>query len=305
MDGGHFKNGDGEIQLKPILNNPLRKEPEDVIGILPPSCSTTADSSDFENSIQTELSKRINKEREELEGWLECKGPGNPKGTKTGRFGLDWWRYHIKIGGAENITLKIQNVLMDQDGDGMISQKELANNEKRREDAVNSALSLMTTQGVIGALILTVLYTLTITALVPSDTSLQFFGDVIIGRLSLTYRFFVTLGLCLSFALVYNTTRMYLQLSVWMPTIDMKSWFLSEISLCPLINQCQQTIICSLIAIPFGTAVQVDPNSGLLCLVVPLFVFILTWFQSQSIGIKLIAKMHELVCDSLRKTKSE
>lgn len=47
---------------------------------------------------------------------------------------------------------KTQNVLMDQDGYGMIDPKEIANDEKRREDTVKNALSPMTTQGEIGAL---------------------------------------------------------------------------------------------------------------------------------------------------------
>lgn len=56
-----------EIQLNPVINNSMRKQP----GILPPSCSTTQDSSEFEFSIQTELSKCINKERKKERNWKD------------------------------------------------------------------------------------------------------------------------------------------------------------------------------------------------------------------------------------------
>ena len=98
--------------------------------------------------------------------------------------------------------------------------------------------------------------------------------------LAFMYRIFLSLSLTCSFVLIWQSSRKYLQLSFWMPNLDMKTWYLSEISLLPIIILQMWCIIFALLALPFGVTVFVSPANGLIVLIIELISVILEIFDN-------------------------
>jgi len=98
--------------------------------------------------------------------------------------------------------------------------------------------------------------------------------------LAFTYRIFLSLSLTFSFLLIWQSSRKYLQLSFWMPNLDMKTWYLSEVSLVPIIVIQMWCIIFALLALPFGVTVFVSPANGLIVLIIELISVILEIFDN-------------------------
>jgi hypothetical protein len=65
-----------------------------------------------------------------------------------------------------------------------------------------------------------------------------------------------------------------------MPNLDMKTWYLSEISLLPIIILQMWCIIFALLALPFGVTVFVSPANGLIVLIIELISVILEIFDN-------------------------
>ena len=200
--------------------------------------------------------------------------------------------HHFKIGGAEAISLKLQHVLLDLDGDGNLSDDEIIQSIEEQKKNVDQALNLLINCGVVAALIFSVLYNTVLSPLSASDTSIEFFGDEGITALEVLYEISVISALGFSICNIYCSVRYYLYLSVWMPTIDMQAWFLSERSTVPITFQVNISIILTSIAVIFGIAVNNNPRSGFIALLV--FVIVLITANSTNKEGELLMKLHEL-----------
>lgn len=221
--------------------------------------------------VKKQLHERFQSDRKDLLTWVSIPAVNHWSGIP---FLSEWIQYHEKIGGAENISLKIQNTLLDKDNDGNITEEEIKQSEENRKETVNQALSLLTTAGVIGALLASILTPLVLSPISPASESEQYFHPKTLQGLSIVYRILLTLSQAFSFLLIWQSSRKFLQLSFWMPNLDMKTWYLSEMSLVPIIQQQAMCIIFALLALPFGVAVLVSPVNGLIVLVVELVIFI-------------------------------
>jgi len=158
-------------------------------------------------------------------------------------------------------------MLLDIDGDGLLSHEEIEASEERQTETVNNALSLLTTSGVIGALFISVLLPLCLTSpLSISEESIKFFSESSLDNLSCIYSGMIYISLCFSFLSVFYSSRVYLQLSFWMPNLEMKIWFLSEISMVPPVVMTMATVLFSTLAVPIGVTVTAGPKRGLIAL---------------------------------------
>ena len=72
----------------------------------------------------------------------------------------------------------------------------------------------------------------------------------------------------MSFSLVsgiilFFAFTLYRQISLWMPTLELKMWYIREVSISPLIKACVMDVGATLVGLSFGVAVNVTPGAGL------------------------------------------
>jgi hypothetical protein len=207
-------------------------------------------------------------------------------------YGEEWWDNHVEIGGLEMISFKIQNISLDANNDGTIDRKELEEAKENRTKVIEQCLSQMLNYGVIGGLAVSVLYAVSLNSLTPSESTLYYLNRPTILVFYYIYYTFLYFSMMQSFLLIYKSSRAYLQLSIWMPTLDMKHWYISEISMTPLIYTTIYTIQAVAVSIPFGATVSISPAAGIIALV------FLCWFhyeymKTKKLDVYLGYKIHD------------
>jgi hypothetical protein len=207
--------------------------------------------------------------------------------------GEKWWDNHNKIGGFEMISFKIQNIALDTNHDGVIDSDELEESKENRTKLIEQCLSQLLNYGVIGGLAVSVLYAVSLNSLTPSESTLYYLNHPTI--LAFYYIFYTCLyySMTLSFLLIYKSSRAYLQLSLWMPTLDMKHWYISEISMKPFIFTTIRIIEGLAVSIPFGATVSISPAAGVIA-VSFLLMFYVEMIQSSKLDVFLGYKIHDL-----------
>ena len=227
----------------------------------------------------------ISKEREELKKWASA-----PLGSTKEKM------QQAKIGGAPKISLKLQQIMLDADQNGAISAEEYAASEEQRKDTIDQVLSLLSTTGVVGALLVSVLLPISLTPLTPSDESIAFFGDYAMGVLDALFGVFQNTSLCLAFLTTYFSARKYMQLSVWMPTIDLKSWYLLVMPLAPISIMTQFCVLFAAVSLPLGVAIAISPARALLACILVVFSSFIIFLEATYGGgdALLLGKLHEL-----------
>lgn len=207
----------------------------------------------------------------------------------------EWWNFHNKIGGAETISLMMRNISVDKNGDGVLSEAEMLELESVTEKTTDHVLSQLASTGVVGALIISVVFGCVISPLDPTSESVDFFGSTFITVMKYAYFILICYGLFESFALVYISVRQYLQLCLWMPTPELKSAWLADISLVPTALSCNAAITSIALSVPFAVTIQVSPGAGLICLFLTLM-FIKKMLDLSYFDVTLIAHLHAKAC---------
>mmetsp|Transcript_21276 Transcript_21276/g.35638 ORF Transcript_21276/g.35638 Transcript_21276/m.35638 type:complete len:266 (-) Transcript_21276:258-1055(-) len=244
---------------------------------------------DQDDSRMQAMIEQIAAERDMLSVW-----------AKMDHKSSGFWSYHNQIGGAEGIALKIQHVKMDKDGDGSVSIEELKNGEEQQKESIDQALTLLVNAGVVAALIFSVLYSTALAPLEPSGESTRFLGDICCTVFSYIYYIGVLVSLISSITCIAVSTRMYLHLSVWMATLELKTWYITEKSMVPIINLSNTSIIGASVALPFGVTVNVTPAAGLISIIV---IAVMVYLQQAILEDKrVIVRMHESVVDLVGKS---
>ena len=161
-----------------------------------------------------------------------------------------------------------QNI--DEHGDGTITQAKIMRTEMTEDYAlrqVEQTLNFLINSGVVGALLFSVLFPVALTPLVPSDESVTFFGDRAIFGMLMTYFFFIYSSLFFSIWITFVTIHYYLHISIWMPTLELKLWYLTTLNILPsIVSITFGCILASSFSLPFGIAVTVTPMAGLISL---------------------------------------
>lgn len=200
------------------------------------------------DEYKRDLVRIINDDRAKLIEWSAL--------DPVGSFDIRWWIFSIvKLGGSEKIALRIRSILMDYDYDGRITDKEIQESEDLRKEAVEQSLNLFTAVGVVAGLLISVLFSVALTPLSPSDESSQYFAKDTLTSFTYIYYFGIYMALALSLFAVYSSINMYIHLSTWMADLNMKTWYLNNVSMMPLIASAAVAVYCLAIAILFGKCI--------------------------------------------------
>lgn len=191
--------------------------------------------------------------------------------TLSGMKLCDAYTYLALLGGPEKISFMVQEFKLDEDGDGDISPEEMAAHQDDCDRLVSQALDFLINSGVVGALLLSVLFPQVFIPLIPSDDSLQFFGDTTVMTF---YYFYVTnmyLSLFCSLWITYMTLHYYLHITIWMPTTELKMWYVTDLNVMPgVVFVTHVCVISSALALPFGICVGISSEaaviSGIWCI---------------------------------------
>ena len=177
------------------------------------------------------------------------------------------------LGGGEGIAIKLYTIAHMAGGKFLENAIE---HEKSIKETTTACLNLFSTIGVVSGLIISVVFGVALTPLNVSDASENFFSED--GILAFTYIYVACLALALSLSLanIWLAVKMYLFLSVWMVDASMKTTFMTDISLVPLITSASVAVSMVAVAFPFGMALTASPGVGLLsfCIIIPVLLFV-------------------------------
>lgn len=211
------------------------------------------------------LSRRIQDHSRELSGWAS--GPSRKAGFH------EFIREVKALGGGEGIAIKLYSIANRAGGKKFENAIE---HEKSIKETTTACLNLFSTIGVVSGLIISVVFGVALTPLNVSVASENFFSDN--GILAFTYVYVACLALALSLSLanIWLAVKMYLFLSVWMVDASMKTTFMTDISLVPLITSASVAVSMVATAFPFGMALTASPGIGLLtfCIIIPVLLFV-------------------------------
>lgn len=151
------------------------------------------------------------------------------------------------------------------------------------DKVVEAHLGLLLNCGVIGALVITLLFGISLAPSDISDSSLEFFGESGCKVLWYIYYILVVAGYYISCLSVVQSISTYKQLSFWMSTVQSKLEYTQKISIVGLIIM-STTILPGtiMIAVPAGAAIYVSPEAGLISII--LLVFSCIYFLKEVSG---------------------
>ncbi len=207
------------------------------------------------NTAKSELLDRIRKDRSEIEQWIKMPidQPYLNNYIKLPNYSLEFFRFMLShLGGTGNLSIKLRNIAMDLDQSGVVSVEEFDSNQEAQALLIDQALTLLTTMGVVGALIFSVLFSTVLNPLSPSEVSTRYFTPYTMVGFTYTYYACVYLALGRSFVLIFQSVIMYLKLGFWMPDLSMKMWYLSTTSLKKVVYNGVISLLAASLALPCG-----------------------------------------------------
>jgi hypothetical protein len=137
------------------------------------------------------------------------------------------------------------------------------------KDVVDSEVDLLLNCGVIGALVITLLFNSSLQTQEMSDESIEFFTETGCNIIWYMYQILVVIGFFMSCLSVMHSVSTYKLLNFWMPCKDSKKEFTQEISIVHLVRMATMGVpIVIMLAIPFGSCIFISPGDGLLSLLV-------------------------------------
>ena len=144
--------------------------------------------------------------------------------------------YFQAMGCNEGLYTSIQLVMLDKDGNGEIDEEELLKFEEIGNALVASYLNYFTSDGVVTALILSILWPLSMEEIPdvgfePTNGTAATAGSAMSTEVSLQVASYVTIQVavtCAIFTLSY-LAGFYLMLTFWMPTLKTQLWLIAKI----------------------------------------------------------------------------
>jgi hypothetical protein len=233
--------------------------------------STSMTREDSAVRISQEMEAVIANDLNDLRRWatIPFRSPFRFRLFNMGIIPNMWCRadlFHFAIGGAETIALKIQAARIDVDGDGKISSDELKAAEERFGKMVGESLNLLTNTGVVGALIVSVLYAVALAPISAHPDTLQWLGDVGVQRVTHAYNICLYAALVLALVTIYSSVAMFIHLSFHLaPDVrELQVWYVRTISLAPVVVRTLLAILFSGLALPFGVLLSSGPIPGMI-----------------------------------------
>jgi hypothetical protein len=174
--------------------------------------------------------------------------------------------------------------------------------QKDTEALAESFTGMLLNMGVIGALILTMVFPLLLAPEVePSQSAKDFFTED--GALALRVVYQVLLAACFGMAaiVIFRSIRMYTAVNFWMPTVPSKRWFMDRFTLVPLVILCVVLILSLVLTVLLGASVNASPRLGLmmaLCLVA----FIVALYGDGLMGLTCVTFLHRMAHEGAKLT---
>jgi hypothetical protein len=209
----------------------------------------------------------LKEDRKNLYEWSQI--PGRPD---VDIFGVSIYNiFHpisqrdVQMGSLVNISMMIQNVEMDANLDGDLSEEEKKAAEARNQTMIDQFIGCVGTSGVIGALVFSGLCSAVINPLVPCDQSLRYFGEDRINQLAFVYYIFIYAAFLLSCYVVINSFLIFMAVNLWMPNCDLRSWYIRKgAAVVRLLCAAAGTIVCCMIGVPLAIAINVGPGQAVI-----------------------------------------
>lgn len=145
---------------------------------------------------------------------------------------------HVKVGFMEGLASSLAKLKVSPIEGCENKFKVSFNDDFESEDinkVVESYLGLLLNCGVIGALVITLLFQVAITSQSFSDASIEYFTEDGCTTMFNIYFILVTSGFYMSCLTVISSIFKYKQLSFWMANTELKSAYVEKLSLTGLI----------------------------------------------------------------------
>ena len=168
------------------------------------------------------------------------------------------------LGGPEPACILLSLASLDADGNGKLSEHEHERYTQLGERLVESTKNFHLNAGVVAALVLSVVFGLAyeendaLTALAAPDTWGPFGSQAFTTAMAdLTSFLAMQLAVSTAFVTVLLSSRMYTQISFWMPNLDSQLWFIKESATATAFLEWAKnlTLFSTLLALSLETAV--------------------------------------------------
>lgn len=193
--------------------------------------------------------------------------------TSSGIAMSDAWTYMILLGGTERVSALVGEYRLNSspDGKGELDEEMLETHRDDVNQIIEQTLNFLINAGVVGALLLSVLFPVALTPLVPSDESVLFFGDNLTYGILITYFVFVYSSLFFSLWITFMTIHYYLHITLWMPTLELKLWYCNDLNTLPAVVVITHScVLAAAFSLPFGIGLAITPEAGLIALILDL-----------------------------------
>jgi len=174
-------------------------------------------------------------------------------------FHKDFFASMCKVGGVVGAANKIYLLRVHGTSDDMEKAKEMG------EQLINDVLSLFINLGVVGALIITVIYPLLVSEINLSDKTIRFFGneDVVLA-IYYVYYALLMMSAAISLSIIFESVTFYKHLSFWMTSQEAKLQYIAKCDLAGLVRKVNNIMSFTAWAIPYGALSIVSPIAALI-----------------------------------------
>lgn len=233
-----------------------------------------------------ELTRLIKNARKELGTFANAKNPKNRL------------RALARLGWNEGLFTLMRLVQLDRNGDGQIGNEELARFQDEGKALVEAFLSNYTSDGVVVALMLSLLYPLVFEAEFSFELDWSMDFSSFNWQASLDLATFILIYISMSLALfsLSSVTALYLQLSFHMPDLSSQLWFIQRSApyMRVLVGAKNSTVIVASLAL-LTHAISKASGIGVIVGLLPVIgavapIAFLFWYRIERVVIPYLAK---------------
>jgi hypothetical protein len=179
------------------------------------------------------------------------------------------------MGGFEGISNILRVLIADAKNGGIASVEERT---KMVDILTNNVTSLLINFGVVGALIVSVVFPLALVPMQLSESSTEFFGNTLTYVFWIAHQILAIVVIVLSVIIIFCSIVYYKLLSFWMFDDESRLWFVQSISVVPIVVFATTLLMCVPAVLVTGVAAFVSPVAALISLIGTLVFFLLALF---------------------------